>query len=125
MTKTIATVSLVERDGQLTIDFENHGSETVNPAHIFEQFISALSLVRAQMEPPIPIDPPFGEALNGIEDPRFWTESNSMINGSTLMIRHPGIGWLAFAIPAPSLQILSDLLKSQLEITKAGPGPAH
>ncbi|WP_175786366.1 hypothetical protein [Burkholderia cenocepacia] len=125
MTKTIATVSLVERDGQFSVEFHNTGTETVNPAGPIEQLITALSFARMQMDPPVSADPPRGGPTFAIEDPRLWTEPNAMINGSTLMIRHPGLGWLVFGIPAPSLQILSDLLKEQVEITKADPGPSH
>jgi hypothetical protein len=39
-------------------------------------------------------------------DPQWWIGPETFVGGAMLKIRHPGFGWLAFAIPLENLRKL-------------------
>ncbi|WP_419687245.1 hypothetical protein ACN22W_08315 [Burkholderia theae] len=120
--KTLVTVELIENDGQLSINYQNGNSAQPLEANTIEKLIAALASMREAMEPPVPMDPPIGSQMPAQVDPRFWTELNHMISASMLALRHPGLGWLAFALPPSSAEQLTIYLQQQAEQLKAGPG---
>lgn len=123
--KTLVTVELTENNGQLSLNYQNGDLTQPLQAETIEKLIATLASMREAMHPPVPMDPPIGAQVQVQVDPRFWTELNHMVSASTLMLRHPGLGWLAFVLPPASAEQLTEYLRHQAEELKAGPGPAN
>jgi len=74
------------------------GTVTVTAAEV-EELIQLLSTIRAQLHPPVPMDPPLNVLVETLPDPRYWTDYDQMTEGTLLGIRHPGQGWLWSQFP--------------------------
>lgn len=80
-----------------------------------DALIALLGRLRAQLTPRVPIDPPTGENLEAMPDPHYRIGPEPLIQGSRLLLRHPGYGWLAFVFRPHELKNLHRLLTAQLE----------
>lgn len=117
---TLVTVSLTEENGQQSISYQNGDPNTPLQAATIEQLIRALGVMRAQMSPPVRTeDPKFGDEVEALTDPRWWINADSFIGGALLQIRHPGFGWLGFALPLQSLRDLHALSGNALQTVEA------
>jgi len=79
------------------------------------EYIAALTAVRANLLPPVPLEVPVGKSLPTQLDPNFSTTANAMVNGSSLYFRHSGFGWLGVIIPFANLMALHQALGAQIE----------
>lgn len=109
-----AFYEMPDKTHRVEIVYEGH-TQSFTPDAL-SAFITALAQVREQLHPPIQSQPPLKEVTKVPLDPAFYTEPNTMIDGSTLLIRHPAFGWLGFGIPLGSLETLRDLLTAQIEL---------
>jgi hypothetical protein len=88
------------------------------PAKI-EQAIAELAKLRAGMEPAVTTDFKPGQAVSNVTTtPRWQTQRERLQGLSLLHFRHPGLGWLHFAIPPREAVRLAKLLFAQAKITK-------
>ncbi|UTV56407.1 hypothetical protein [Burkholderia arboris] len=123
--KTLVSIELLENNGQLSINYQNGDPNQPLETETIEKLIAALTSMREAMQPPVPQDPPLGKEVYAQFDPRFWVELNHMASASTLLLRHPGLGWLAFVLPPNSAVQLTGYLQQQAEELQRGPGPAN
>ena len=84
-----------------------------------EQTVAGLAKLRAAMEPAVTTDFKPGQAVpNVTTTPRWHTQRESLQGLSLLHFRHPGLGWLHFAIPPREAVRLARLLLNQAKVTK-------
>jgi hypothetical protein len=89
-------------DGQATRLETFVGGESVSwvelDGHGLDWLIGQLAAARANLAEPVidAFDPATQPAA--IEDPAWWV-SDPNSSGSTLALRHPGVGWLSFHMP--------------------------
>ena len=60
-----------------------------------DELIARAAVRRATLEPAQPVQPP--EKVEAIVNPAWHT--SPLPNGVLFMLRHPGLGWLGFALP--------------------------
>lgn len=90
-------------------------------AQELERLILDASERRSQLEPKIQANAP--TKFHALEGPRWYSFRNGEY--TILQLRHPGLGWLAFALPAPSrAHLLRLLLDQQLLEPADAPAPA-
>lgn len=74
------------------------------------QLIDDLSRLREQMRPSVRVDPP-DDAIRAIPDPHMGGRSAWVEGRIAMLVRHPGYGWLAFAIkPEAAKELAAHLL---------------
>lgn len=113
---TLITVSLIEENGQLSINYENGDPTVPIRAETIEQLIEVLGQMREEMAPPrVPVDPQFGQTMKAISDPR-WHVANALGHPSALLsLHHPGYGWTRYALPLASAQDFHRRLTQAIE----------
>jgi hypothetical protein len=94
-------------------------SEQMNTLRL-DAFIQELARIRAQLAPPVPNDPPMGQPVQAIADPRYWTELEATTGGALLMFRHPGFGWVPLLLPPSERDRLTDYFGKQAEGQASG-----
>ncbi|PRH46381.1 hypothetical protein C6V05_20850 [Burkholderia multivorans] len=88
--------------------------------------IAALADIRQQLQPPIPTELRTGQTIATEAAPAFYTEPNDMVDGSTLVLRHAGLGWISYSVPLESLKKLHHLFGLQIQRIESGRKPtAH
>ncbi|MFT3791969.1 MAG: hypothetical protein QM741_13040 [Rudaea sp.] len=91
-----------------------------------DELIARAAVRRAALEPAPPAQPP--EKAEAIVNPAWHT--SPLPNGVLLMLRHPGLGWVAFALPhehrvhLASLWLHQSLLFKPTETTAEAATPA-
>jgi hypothetical protein len=71
--------------------------------------IAGLANLREQVSPPVSTaEPAANEPAEAKLDPQWWIGPETFAGGAMLKIRHPGLGWLAFAIPLENLRKLHE-----------------
>lgn len=105
--KTTVTINFGLKD-------EEPWGHSVFAAEDLDNFIKTLSNVRASMDPLIVEEKPPAGPTNSILDPRWWIQPELLTDGVGFAIRHPGLGWLSFAIPPDSCSVLHRLLGENL-----------
>jgi hypothetical protein len=128
------------KEGQVTVDWRLDAGEVIitikdaagSPlaharlvARQLDILIAGLGGLRSQMQPAITMDFPMGMQMNAELDPRWWTEPEPLTEGSTLVLRHSGFGWLAFVLPPAEVENIHRLLTRQKELPKSDQGPRH
>jgi hypothetical protein len=89
------------------------------PTDKVEQVIAELAKLRAGMEPAVITEFKPGQAVTNVTTtPRWHTQRERLQGLSLLHFRHPGLGWLHFAIPPREAVRLAKLLFAQAKITK-------
>ena len=83
-----------------------------------EQAIQQLALQRAKMKPAVPMDFAHGQLFTGTDGPRWHTQREVPAGKSLLHFRHPGFGWLHFAVPPDEAKRLAKYLLKQVEVTE-------
>ena len=80
------------------------------PAPDLETFIHQLSEQRARMRDEVPrtLDP--GARFTALVDPIWRVPEDHNAEGRLLILRHPGLGWLAFCFPEHEAQNLCQWL---------------
>ncbi|KWU26297.1 hypothetical protein [Burkholderia cenocepacia] len=112
--KQILSLVLSENNGTPRIDWQTSSNEPLSVQNV-DMLITTLAGLREQMQPPVRMEDPVGEQVKGVLDPRWWVGPDAMSNGPALMFRHPGLGWLAFSMPMPSLTHLKDVLETVID----------
>jgi hypothetical protein len=107
MTTTLLTVELVDDNGARRLSW-NTGDPTVSVgAQHLDEMIGTLARLREQIAPPVSIGDPAPDVPPEAKiDPQWWIGPETFVGGAMLKIRHPGLGWLAFAIPLDNLHKL-------------------
>lgn len=81
------------------------------------QLIEDLSLLREKMRPSVQADPP-ATAMRGIPDPHMGGRVALIEGRIAMLVRHPGYGWLCFAIkPEAAKELAGHLLIHSAEGT--------
>lgn len=105
----LATATLSEEDGKLQLQCATEGSGAALNVDAIDRMIEVLGQFRAGLQPPVRTsDPVTGETVQAVTDPRWWISAEPMNNGALLQLRHPGLGWLGFALPLESLKSLQE-----------------
>ena len=83
-----------------------------------EQTIAELAKLRAGMEPAVTTEFKPGQAVPNVSiTPRWHSQRENLQGLSMLHFRHPGLGWLHFAIPPKEAVRLARLLLNQVKVT--------
>ncbi|VVD63198.1 hypothetical protein PPN31114_00210 [Pandoraea pneumonica] len=105
MPDTLLAVELFEDGDQTGVRYRNGDPDKPVAIETFDRLIAVLGDCRAAIEPPITADPPPPHLkMTAAYDPRWQVGPDPMGGGAVLKIRHPGFGWLAFAIPLPEVE---------------------
>lgn len=87
-----------------------------------DALIEGLVAARAQLRPHVPAQPPAGP-VQAILDPHYWTKREPDSGMCLLMLRHPGMGWCSFMLPAVERDRLAQYLVNQAQ-EQGAPTPA-
>lgn len=90
------------------------GTVTATVADL-EELIQLLSTIRAQLQPPVSMDPPLDVLVDPLPDPRYWTNYDQMTEGTLLGVRHPGLGWIWSLLPPVECERLIGYLQKHRE----------
>lgn len=71
-----------------------------------ESLIRALALLRAQMEPGVPVRPPDGTATMTQDSPALVMDYPAADGSVTLRLRNLGLGWISWRLPAADVDAL-------------------
>jgi len=103
----LLTVTLSEENGQSRLDCTMATPGQPLAAGHVDSLIQALARLRQTLEPEVRPDSPEGQNVMGAVDPRWFIQRDgTTTDGAVLMVRHPGIGWMAYALPLESLKHL-------------------
>jgi hypothetical protein len=97
--------------GTPVVKFTIDGHSSALGASDIDALISLLSQARANMQPAHPPSPPPAYPLQ--VDPRWQVEHSPLFDGVVLSLCHVGIGWVAFALPPPSLDLVREALAAR------------
>ena len=86
-----------------------------------EALIATLAGMREKMTPEVPRTVDNDKLPGGPIDPMWLGPSHPESDLKLLLIRHPGIGWLSFGLPAESAKSLSDYLSKGPKQTSVRP----
>ena len=76
-----------------------------------DEIILKLGHLRAQMQPAQPPVPAKSMTYTLEVDPCWHVDKNALLEGTTvLMLRHTGLGWIAFSLPPQSVEKLQRAL---------------
>ena len=105
MTDEIKVATYEMPDGTHRVEITRRGQTQSFTPEELTGHIDLLAQIRADLNPPVrATDPQNGEKAVAIVDPRWWAAYEQFIGGALLQLRHPGFGWLAFALPLESLR---------------------
>jgi hypothetical protein len=113
-------VKLSDDRKQITIvmiEDEKPVAFTTMGANALEGFIELLSLRRSEMIPPVPDAPREGGTTLVAINPLWRAVDEELPEGRTLALRHPGLGWAAFAFPPDEAKALADWFADQLPVS--------
>lgn len=91
-------------------------------ANELDALIEKARKLRATKQPPHPSNMP--NDVTAISDPA-WTASLIDNKGVALSFRHPGFGWLGFALPEHELKSIFETLGKCIAAQKENGGSAH
>jgi hypothetical protein len=94
----------------LLTEHQTHGEASLSAGDV-EMLIRTLSEMRERMTPEVPRQLPSGP-MSGPHDPIWAVPGHPKAPDKLLTIRHPGIGWLPFFLPAAEAQKLGRALLS-------------
>lgn len=116
-------LTITPNDDGTEVTLRLDGTGTTN-AQELEGVIEALLLARSRMAPAVPIDPPIGQDVAAIYDPRYWTNHDAATGNTLLIFQHPGFGWLPFLLPPGERDRLASILRQQAEMYPTVPSAA-
>jgi hypothetical protein len=79
------------------------GDTTVHVALTADQIdsvLSSLARFRGRMTPPIAPELPAGRRFGAVFDPRYRIATDTKTAAATLVVRHPGFGWIGYLFPS-------------------------
>jgi hypothetical protein len=83
-------VLCILRDGE-------QAGRMVLTAHEADQFIAGIAKCRASMKPAVELAVDANRLPPAPQDPMYVVVAVPRLPGKTIAVRHPGLGWLAFA----------------------------
>jgi hypothetical protein len=90
-------------DDKIHAEFRFASTRFSLTADQLDNLIAKLSRVRSEMDPSVPLDLPIGISIDPIRDPAWYAPPAESTPGSAvLVLRHPGLGWIAFGMPKQS-----------------------
>jgi len=98
---------------QLVLSLPQEGPYVMNASDA-ETLVQAVSQQRQRMKPDVPHHSPPGPR-SAILDPRWYVAHETLVDGCALHLRHPGLGWLSFAVPLQSLRDLQQAIANVLD----------
>ncbi|WP_141118691.1 hypothetical protein [Pandoraea sp. PE-S2R-1] len=100
MSETLLIVEMFEDGNQTGLRYQNGDPNEPVAIEMFDRLIAVLGHCRAKIDPPIAADPPPPHlTMMAAYDPKWQVGPDPLGGGAVIKIRHPGFGWLAFAIP--------------------------
>lgn len=110
---------------EVSISIDGSKVATANALQL-DILIQGLTAARGELLPQVPNDPPLGERVQAVVDPRYWTNRDPETGMSLVMFRHPGLGWVSFILPAQERDRLTQYLTDQATTlpAKTEPGTA-
>ncbi|MEQ5842099.1 hypothetical protein N0A02_21905 [Paraburkholderia acidicola] len=112
----VLTLDVVEKEGEVALRFRIAERASVLKTDDIDSLIRRLILLRSQMQPPPEVQPAVSNDYPLEMDP-CWHVDYSPILGPVLMLRHSGIGWIAYALPAGSIERLTRALTVKPPVT--------
>ena len=104
---------LPEGQHQLVLSLPQAGPYVMNVGDA-ETLVQAVAQQRQKMKPEVPHHFPQGPR-SAILDPRWYVAHETLVDGCALHLRHPGLGWLSFAVPLQSLRDLQQAIANVLD----------
>jgi hypothetical protein len=106
-TSTLLTIRLIDADDQRMIASHTDDPSATLNADYLDHLIAGLAALREKVAPVVSTADPAPSETPGVKfDPQWWIGPETFVGGAMLKIRHPGFGWLAFAIPLENLRKL-------------------
>ncbi|HTJ95104.1 MAG TPA: hypothetical protein VL424_18575 [Pararobbsia sp.] len=90
-----------------------------------DALIEELGRLRSEMHPCVNHEVDRKKPFLVEVDPEWHAQSNPLIDGSVLMLRHSGLGWTCFALPRANLKRLAEVINEQLERSETVEGLAN
>lgn len=84
-----------------------------------DQLIIQLASLRIQLKEPIGAEPTEANLRMVVNDPKVALRVESLDDKQVLFLRHPGLGWLGFALGKESTSSITDWINSKIELRKA------
>lgn len=114
MAKTDLKVSRSKDGAHVEIALES-GGEVVGRAELdaagAEAHVRQVAEQRAGLAEPVPQGLAVGAPLEGVFDP-VWHVQDAPDGVVILALRHPGLGWLSFALPPEEVQPLTEAIRT-------------
>ena len=79
-------------------------------AEQLDVIIAELGQLRGSMQPSITRDLENGSVFKALRDPRWRIERDEVTTDFTVLLRHPGFGWIAFVFPAQTAEKIARFL---------------
>lgn len=109
----LMTMEPVHEAGTVAVRFTIEGRSSVLGAADVSTLIEKLVELRAGMSPAHSLTPVPSHNYPLEVDPSWHVDRTPLFDGPVLMLRHAGMGWTAYALPARSLCQLVDALEMQ------------
>ncbi|MFM0037216.1 hypothetical protein PQQ53_23490 [Paraburkholderia strydomiana] len=108
-------IERVNEYGRNAVRIAIDGSAVLLEAADLDALIEHLAVLRATMRPEVPTAPVRSHRYVIEVDPCWHTEKPALNDGAVMFLRHSGLGWAGFALPAESLAKLHHALTQHLE----------
>lgn len=113
--KAALNIELVNVYGKNGLRISVESGSLILEAPTVDALIEDLGRLRSEMRPCVDSEVDRKKQFLVEMDPTWHVQSNALLDGSVLMLRHPGLGWTCFAIPRASLERLVETLQAQLK----------
>lgn len=108
------SVQAVRQFGVDALRITIESNSTMLSVSDLDTLMDILAQLRAGMSPPRPHEPVPSHRYPLHVNPSWRVDKNPLFDGAILLLRHAGLGWIAFALPPPSLSKLSEALAVQV-----------
>lgn len=105
-------IEQVEHEGQTALRVECGEAATMLDGAQTEALIQRLALYRSAMKPAVTRQISHTHDYHITLEPAWFAEPNLTIDGTVLLLRHTGLGWIGFAFDSAALKRMrSDLVQ--------------
>ena len=102
-------------DDRTTIRLQAPAVDAALTVQQLDELVYALVVIRTNMVPIFPLEWPADAPVLAAKSPAWFCRAAVETDESLLSMRHPGLGWLHFALRKAEAAKLADLLKRQSE----------